>query len=99
MTMQEFRIGERPVGPEHPPLVFVEVGINHDGDVNKALEMVDAAAAVGAEVVKFQCHITEKEMVPTDMTPGDISDESLWDIIKRCELTPEEECRVQAYCE
>jgi N-acetylneuraminate synthase len=48
--------------------------------------------------VKFQCHITEKEMVPTDMTPGEISTEKLWDIIKRCELTEAEERRVQARC-
>ena len=52
---------------------MAEVGINHEGSVNKALQLVDAAAAAGAEVVKFQCHITEKEMVPTDMTPGEIS--------------------------
>jgi N-acetylneuraminate synthase len=37
-------------------------------------------------------------MVPTDMTPGDISTDKLWDIIKRCELTADEELRVQAYC-
>jgi N-acetylneuraminate synthase len=59
---------------------------------------VDAAAGAGAEVVKFQCHITEKEMVPTDMTPGEISKEKLWDIIKRCELNEDEERQVQAYC-
>jgi len=59
---------------------------------------VDAAAAAGAELVKFQCHMTDKEMVPTDMTPGAISSEKLWDIIKRCELTAEEEKQVQAYC-
>jgi len=96
--MSEFDIAGRKVGPNHPPLVMAEVGINHEGDVDKALALVDAAAAAGAELVKFQCHITEKEMVPTDMTPGEISNEKLWDIIKRCELTEEEERRVQAYC-
>ena len=96
--MTELSIAGRKVGPEHPPLVMAEVGINHEGDVNKALQLVDAAAAVGAELVKFQCHITEKEMVPTDMTPGKISSEKLWDIIKRCELTADEELRVQAHC-
>jgi N-acetylneuraminate synthase len=96
--MSSFAISGRPIGPSHPPLVIAEVGINHEGDVGKALQLVDAAAAAGAEVVKFQCHITEKEMVPTDMTPGEISTEKLWDIIKRCELTESEERRVQAYC-
>ena len=96
--MSEFMIGDREVGQAFPPLVIAEVGINHEGSVNKALELVDAAAQVGAEVVKFQCHITEEEMLPTDMTPGEISKERLWDIIKRCELSEVEENRVQSHC-
>jgi sialic acid synthase SpsE len=92
------KIGDRRIGPEHPPLVLAEVGINHEGQIAKALELVDAAADAGAEVVKFQCHITDKEMIPTDMTPGEISKERLWDIIKRCELTEAEEREVQAHC-
>lgn len=93
-----FSIGKRKVGPEHPPLVIPEVGINHEGSIDKAIELVDAAKAAGAEIVKFQCHITDKEMIPTDMKPGKISNERLWDIIKRCELTSGEELRVQKYC-
>ncbi len=97
-TAPEFRIGDRVVSAEHPPLVMAEVGINHEGSLTKALALVDAAADAGAELVKFQCHITDKEMVPTDMTPGKISTEKLWDIIKRCELTADEEKKVQAHC-
>ena len=96
--MTDFAIAGRKIGAGEPPLVVVEVGINHEGSVDKAISLVDAAAAAGAELVKFQCHITEKEMVPTDMTPGEISQEKLWDIIKRCELNEAEERRVQAYC-
>lgn len=96
--MKEFSIAGRRIGPDHAPFVIAEVGINHEGRLDKALELVDAAKDAGAEVVKFQCHITEKEMVPTDMTPGKISKEKLWDIIKRCELTAAEELKVQARC-
>lgn len=87
------------IGEEFPPFVMAEVGINHEGDFEKALQMVDAASVAGADCVKFQCHITEAEMIPTDMTPGKISEERLWDIIKRCELNEDEERQVQAYCE
>ncbi|NQV96276.1 MAG: N-acetylneuraminate synthase family protein [Acidimicrobiaceae bacterium] len=95
----QIKIGKRMIGVEYPPFVIAEVGINHEGDVKKALQMVDAAVAAGSEVIKFQCHITEQEMIPTDMTPGEISTEKLWDIIKRCELTESEEIQVMRYCE
>ncbi len=96
--MKNFAIQGRRVGVDHPPLVVVEAGINHEGSLDKALQLVDAAVEAGAELIKFQCHITEKEMVPTDMTPGEISKERLWDIIKRCELDADEERQVQEYC-
>lgn len=96
--MQYVQIGTRRIGSDYPPLVLAEVGINHEGSFKKAIECVDAAVAVGAECIKFQCHITEAEMIPTDMKPGKISDERLWDIIKRCELTEKEEIKVQEYC-
>lgn len=95
---KEFSIAGRRIGLDHAPLVIAEVGINHEGSLAKALRLVDAAKDAGAEVVKFQCHITDKEMIPTDMRPGKISKEKLWDIIKRCELTAAEELKVQAYC-
>src|SRR2546422_2853919 len=96
--MSAFSIAGRAIGPESKPLVIAEVGINHEGSLQKALQMVDAAADAGAEIIKFQCHITDKEMIPTDMTPGKISSEKLWDIIKRCELTEPEEREVQRRC-
>lgn len=97
--MKNFAIAGRKIGPDRPPLVIPEVGINHEGSFDKAVALIDAAKEAGAEIVKFQCHITDKEMVPTDMTPGQISDERLWDIIKRCELTADEELRLKAYVE
>lgn len=97
-TQDRILIAGRPIGADAPPFVMAEAGINHEGDYDKAIQLVDAAADCGADCIKFQCHITEEEMIPTDMKPGDISDEKLWDIIKRCELSEEEEKRVQRHC-
>jgi N-acetylneuraminate synthase len=95
----DFLLGRRALGPDHPPLVIAEVGINHEGSFDKAIALTDAAIAAGAECVKFQCHITPAEMLETDMRPGKISDERLWDIILRCELTESEERQLKAYCD
>jgi len=94
-----FQIGTRKVGADYPPLVMVEIGINHEGSYDKAVQMVDAAHDAGAELVKFQCHITEDEMINTGIKPEGISEETLWDIMKRCELSEGEERALQKYCE
>ncbi|TAJ24436.1 MAG: polyhydroxyalkanoate biosynthesis repressor PhaR [Nitrospirae bacterium] len=99
MRQAAVRIGRHTVGEGHPPFVVAEVGINHNGDIKKALQMVRAAKEAGAHCIKFQTHITAKEMVHTDMTPGEISSESLWDIIQRCELTEADERRVKEACD
>jgi len=95
--MSDFLISGRRIGPESSPFVIAEGGINHDGDLAKALACVDAATSAGAEVVKFQCHITAEEMIPNQVIPGN-SMESIWDIIDGCTLTEAEEREVQAYC-
>lgn len=83
---------------EHTPLVIAEIGINHEGDVEKAIRMIDDAAAVGCECVKFQSHVIEDEMIPNDVIPGNAK-ESIWDIMARCALTEDEEIRLKAYAE
>jgi N,N'-diacetyllegionaminate synthase len=52
--MRPFRVGERSVGPGHPVFVVAEAGVNHNGELRLARELVDAAAASGADAVKFQ---------------------------------------------
>lgn len=96
--MAEVSIGDRKIGPGHIPFVIAEIGINHEGSLDKAVQMVDDAAAVGCECAKFQCHVIEDEMVPNDVIPGNAK-ESIWDIMKRCALSEEDDRRVKAYVE
>ena len=53
------RIGNRSIGPNEPPLIIVEIGINHGGDVGVAKNMVDLTASSGCECVKYQTHSVE----------------------------------------
>ncbi len=95
---QRIVLGRREVGPGCMPLVIAEVGINHAGDMHKAKQMIDAAAAAGCECVKFQTHILEEEMIPNDVIPGNAA-ESIWELISRCTLTADEERELKAYTE
>ena len=72
-----FRIANRAVGNEHPPLVIAEIGINHEGNLEKAIRMVDDAVAAGCECVKFQSHVIEDEMIPNDVISANAK-ESIW---------------------
>lgn len=47
-------IGERLVGPGEPTYVIAEIGINHNGELDLAKKLIDAAAVAGCEAVKFQ---------------------------------------------
>ncbi len=51
---REIKIGNRLVGDGHPAYVIAEIGINHNGDLQVAQEMIRAAAHAGADAVKFQ---------------------------------------------
>lgn len=96
--MQELIIGSRRIGRREKPFVIAEIGINHEGDINKAYRMVDDAFAAGCECVKFQSHIIEDEMVPNNVIPGNAK-ESIWDIMNRCKLSEQEEIQLKNYVE
>ena len=59
MNTHYIEIAGRKVGADFPPLVIAEIGINHEGSLQVAKEMVDAAHRAGAEVVKHQTHISQ----------------------------------------
>lgn len=96
--MNEMEICGRKIGPSYPPLVIAEIGINHDGSFEKAIQMIDDAAAAGCECVKFQCHIPEEEMIPNDIVPAN-ADESIWNMMIRNSFTEEEERKLKEYTE
>jgi N-acetylneuraminate synthase len=94
----DFKIGNRMIGTEYPPLVIAEIGINHEGSIEKAIRMVDDAHAAGCECTKFQSHVIEDEMIPNDVVPGNTT-ETIWNIMKRCALSEEEEIKLKGYVE
>jgi N-acetylneuraminate synthase len=93
-------IAGRKIGLDYPPLVIAEIGINHEGSLQVAKEMVDAAQRAGVGVVKHQTHIVEDEMcgAAKKVIPGN-SDVSIYDIMERCALNEEDELELKNYVE
>lgn len=93
-------IAGRKIGLDYPPLVIAEIGINHEGSLQVAKEMVDAAQRAGVAVVKHQTHIVEDEMsgAAKKVIPGN-SDVSIYEIMERCALDEADELELKNYVE
>ena len=96
--MKGFSIGSCKIGSEYPVFVMAEAGINHNGSFSIAKKLVDMAKKSGVDCIKFQTHISEQEMLHTNIKPGKISKKTLWSIIKNCELSEDEEIKLNQYC-
>lgn len=96
--MPEMLIGDRWVGDNHPPVVVAEIGINHEGSLDLAIAMADAAIAAGVEIIKHQTHIVEDEMSEEakKVIPGN-ADVSIYEIMKRCALSENDELKLMMH--
>tara|TARA_Y100001970_G_C14221575_1_gene852987 strand:- start:585 stop:1406 length:822 start_codon:yes stop_codon:yes gene_type:complete len=70
--------------------LIAEVGINHNGKLNEAVKLIDAAKKAGADAVKFQTYITEKRVN---------SNSPIFNILKKCELQYEDFYKLKKYCD
>ena len=98
--MEKFiQIGNRKIGLGYEPLVIAEIGINHEGSLKTAFEMVDAAYEGGAEIIKHQTHVIEDEMSKEakKVIPGN-TDVSIYDVMARCALNEEDEIKFKRIC-
>jgi N-acetylneuraminate synthase len=83
-------IAGRKIGEDYQPFFIAEIGINHGGDIDLAMDMIDDARKTDAQCVKFQCHIPEEEMIPS--CPN-------YDTIKHCSFSEEQEMGLKVYAE
>lgn len=82
------------------PLIIPEIGINHNGSLELAKLMVDAAKRAGAKLIKHQTHIVEDEMCEAakKVIPGNAKI-SIYEIMKNCALSYKDELALKEYTE
>lgn len=82
------------------PLVIPEIGINHNGSLEIAKLIIDAAKRAGAKIVKHQTHIVEDEMSQEakNVIPGN-ANISIYEIMKQCALNYKDELALKEYVE
>ncbi len=96
----ELLIGNRRIGPDHPPVVIAEIGINHGGSLKEAIKIADSAIAAGAEIIKHQTHVISDEMSEEakKVIPGH-TEESIYEIMNSCALNEEDEWKLFKHIE
>ena len=98
---REIKIGNRMVGDGHPAYVIAEIGINHNGDLGIAKQMIDAAVHAGVDAVKFQKRTPEVATPPEQQKQ---MRETPWGYITyleyryRVEFSEEQYCEIEKYC-
>ena len=97
-------IAGRQVGPGHPCFIIAEAGVNHNGSLEMARQLVDVAAQAGADAVKFQTFKAEKvvsRQAPKAAYQLQTTDtgESQLDMVKRLELPFDAFRELYDYCQ
>ncbi len=96
----EIKIGKRKVGPLHKPLIIAELGINHNGSLKLAKKIIDSAKTCGAEIVKHQTHIANKEMSSEAKKIIPVhTKKNIYEIIDKCSLSLDDEKKLKKYVE
>jgi N-acetylneuraminate synthase/N,N'-diacetyllegionaminate synthase len=96
------KIDDIDVGPSYLPFFIAEAGVNHNGDLEMAKELIDIAAQAGADAVKFQTFSADRLVTP-DASKAEYQTEttgegSQYEMLKRYELDEEAHKTLFEYC-
>lgn len=100
--MSVVKIGDRLVGDDQPTYVIAEIGVNHNGILPLAIELIDAAISAGADAVKFQKRNLDQlyaKKYLDNANSGEKTLRYLLPILQRVELADEAYFEIVEYCQ
>ena len=100
--MAEMKIGDQWVGDGHPTYIIAEIGVNHNGILDYAFQLIDAAVNAGADAVKFQKRNLEKLYPSKFLLNANVGEKNLnylLPILQRVELSDNDYYRLVDYCQ
>ena len=102
--MEKIKIGNFTIGRKEEPFVIGEAGINHNGEIIKAFEMIELAKKSELSAIKFQTFnadefIANVSLTHTYFSQGKKITESQYDMFKRCEFSNEEWYQIKEKCD
>lgn len=77
--MHDIHIAGRLVGPKHPPYIIAEMSANHNGSLQRALDMIKAAKEAGADSVKLQTYTADSMTLNVDHPRFRVEGNNPWD--------------------
>lgn len=102
--MIDVKVGNHYIGSGHPCFIIAEAGVNHNGNMDLAYRLIDAAIEVGADAVKFQSFVTEALVTPNASkaryqieTTG--KENSQYQMLKDLELTARQQAELKNHCQ
>ena len=94
------KIGNKKISSNSKPLLIAEIGINHNGDLDLAKKMSISAIENGADIIKFQTHLVEDEMLNLqEKQKASHVQGSLFQILKQCSLNLKAHLELKKLCE
>ena len=79
MTISTIRLGDHSIGPDFPPFIIAEMSGNHNQSLDRAFQLVDAAASAGAHALKLQTFTPDSITLDSDRNEFTITDkQSIW---------------------
>ena len=102
--MNEIKIGNFIIGQKKEPFIIGEAGINHNGEIKKAFEMIELGKKSGLNAIKFQTFSADEfianiSLTHTYFSQGKKITESQYNMFKQCEFSKEEWYKVKEKCD